>query len=162
VMGGQTSRWRDRRMADLLDAAFDAAASRPVRHGPALAALDTQGEAALPVGEGEGDVNPAEPAPPVRHASRPARKSSPPVFPDWAIQVGAYSDREAADAAVRRALGAGSGPSSRSAADPRIEAVKVKNRTLFRARVVGLTYAEAQASCRTLRQGSHPCLVLKP
>lgn len=89
--------------------------------------------------------------------SRPAapRKAS----GDWAIQVGAYSDRRAAESAANHAVVA---QGDAGGANPRIEAFKGGERTLYRARVVGLSADEAQRACTQLKREAKPCMVLRP
>ncbi|SBW12933.1 D-alanyl-D-alanine carboxypeptidase [uncultured Alphaproteobacteria bacterium] len=77
----------------------------------------------------------------------------------WAIQVGAYSDRRAAETAANQAMLA---QGDAGGANPRIEAYKGGQRTLYRARVVGLSAADAQRACVQLKREARPCMVLRP
>lgn len=77
----------------------------------------------------------------------------------WAIQVGAYSDRRAAENAARQAMLA---QGDAGGANPRIEAFQGGQRTLYRARVVGLSSDDAQRACAQLKRESRPCMVLRP
>ncbi len=79
----------------------------------------------------------------------------------WAIQVGAYSDRRAAETAASSAIAAQNAAAA-AAASVRIEAFTANTRTLYRARVVGLSANDAQQACATLKRDSRPCLVLRP
>lgn len=79
----------------------------------------------------------------------------------WAIQVGAYSDRRAAETAAASAMAAQSADAA-AAASVRIEAFTANTRTLYRARVVGLSATDAQRACGTLKRDSRPCMVLRP
>jgi D-alanyl-D-alanine carboxypeptidase len=73
---------------------------------------------------------------------------------NWSVQVGTYSSqataRSAAIAAKREA----------EAGDARIEAVRVRGKTIWRAQVVGLTASDAQDACSGHHKGS--CIMIRP
>ncbi|WP_337996951.1 D-alanyl-D-alanine carboxypeptidase family protein [Oleispirillum naphthae] len=171
VMGGNTARWRDHRTAGLLDRGFQEIAfadnrlPRPPMNPEnprALASLSGEGEErvaalALPAGVGEGDTDAAalpEPAPerPRTVAARPGA---------WGIQVGAFSDRAAAEGAARHAM-AMQTDAAAARAQSRIEPLKAKTRTLYRARIIGLSSGDANRACTLIQREAKPCMVIKP
>lgn len=173
VMGGNTARWRDHRTASLLDRGFQEIAfadnrlPRPPMNPEnprAIASLSGEGETrlalALPMGVGEGDTDASalpEPAPaPARTVTaRPARSG------DWGIQVGAFSDRTAAEAAVRHAMTVQTDAAA-VRAQGRIDPLKAKTRTLYRARIIGLSSSDANRACTLIQREAKPCMVIKP
>lgn len=110
---------------------------------------------------------PRKPAPPQKlttvaalpHSAVPVHK--PAQVGAWAIQVGAYSDRRAAETAASSAMAAQTADAAASAA-VRIEPFTASTRTLYRARVVGLSANDAQRACSQLKRESRPCMVLRP
>ncbi len=111
--------------------------------------------AAAPVVEDAPAAAPRKPHPPVRVAAVPRK----PVGGDWAIQVGAYSDRRAAENAANAAMLA---QGDADGANPRIETFKGGSRILYRARVVGLSSTDAQRACSQLKRDGRACMVLRP
>jgi D-alanyl-D-alanine carboxypeptidase len=79
----------------------------------------------------------------------------------WAIQVGAYSDRRAAESAASSAMAVQTAEAAESAS-VRIEAYTASTRTLYRSRIVGLSAADAQNACARLKRESRACMVLRP
>ena len=79
----------------------------------------------------------------------------------WAIQVGAYSDRRAAESAASSAMAVQTAAAAESAS-VRIEAYTANTRTLYRSRIVGLSAADAQRACSQLKRESRACMVLRP
>jgi D-alanyl-D-alanine carboxypeptidase len=74
----------------------------------------------------------------------------------WAIQTGSFATERAA----REAAQVG-----RRAADAGVihtESATVHHRLTWRAQVVGLTAADAQAACSALTHHRHPCMVIRP
>jgi D-alanyl-D-alanine carboxypeptidase len=72
----------------------------------------------------------------------------------WSVQVGTYSSeaaaRSAATAARREA----------EAGEVRVEPIRLRGRTIWRAQVTGLTASDAQDACSSRRRGT--CLVIRP
>jgi D-alanyl-D-alanine carboxypeptidase len=201
VMGGETSRWRDQRTADLLDRGFadvayaSAKTPRPTRTpktGVAVAAAPYADDPTTAQGDADGstDIVPeistafdsptvaaiagAAPLPPPRKPSPPQTLTTVAALPRsavpahkpapagaWAIQVGAYSDRRAAETAASSAMAVQTADAAASAST-RIEAFTANTRTLYRARVVGLSANDAQQACASLKRESRPCMVLRP
>lgn len=169
VMGGNTARWRDQRTADLLDDGFEAvavAANRAPRTGNAetrLAGLSADERTHAP-GLGEGDADAAAPVPPVgaprRAAPTVAAKASA-AGGDWAIQIGAYSDRKTAETALRAAMAVQTDAAA-ARARTRIDTIKADRKALYRARIVGLSASDAQRACGLMKREERPCMVIKP
>jgi D-alanyl-D-alanine carboxypeptidase len=144
VFGGASSRERDDHVMALLDRGF---ATRPGR------GTDMMVASAAPrlIGTANAAAVAAPALRPARAATRPVVKAPPPKPGKWAVQVGAFSERQdatrAAAAAARR-LGA-----------VRVERVRVKGSWFYRAQVTGLSATSARQICDA-RRG--PCMVLQP
>lgn len=139
-------------------------AADAVGEGDTETGLDLAGEAMLPIPDMPPPPSQAAAAPRKPKAEKTVAALSAPAVPrkpsgDWAIQVGAYSDRRAAETAANHAVTA---QGDAGGANPRIEAFKGGERTLYRARVVGLSSDEAQRACAQLKRESKPCMVLRP
>ncbi len=73
---------------------------------------------------------------------------------NWAVQVGTYSTEAAARSAAletRRQAEAG---------EARIEPMRLRHKTVWRAQVIGLTAVDAQEACSSRRRGA--CMVIRP
>jgi D-alanyl-D-alanine carboxypeptidase len=168
VFGGASSAERDQHVMALLDRGFDErgrnAPSTDMmmssRRAPALVGL-AQAAPVLPQVPDRATggavqrvvarpvlVAPARPTPPAR-AARPA--AARPPAGEWAVQVGAFADRAPAQAAARKAAARGG--------STEVERVQVRGSTFWRARVTGLSAAEARGACRG---NPGPCMVLSP
>jgi D-alanyl-D-alanine carboxypeptidase len=173
MFGGSSGQERDEHVMSLLDRGFDelersrpggmlmagrgnglrlvggAQASpvlpRPVLSGPALSGPALPGPARPGPRRASRPTSSPVPSPAV---TRPAR-AAPVLRRDWAVQVGAYAERGAARSAARRAAS----PGGRS----EVQRVRVRGRPLWRARVVGLSAAQARNACRAARRG---CIVI--
>ncbi len=144
VLGGRTAQSRDAHMADLLDRGFatNRSASRTAPSMPTIAAL--------------GIVPPVKPEVPVQLAAsdvegmvQVSRETG-----QWAVQVGAYSRFAPAQLAAERAV--------RVLPDLLGNArIVVDHAKFYRARVVGLTEADARSACKLLEAQKTDCLALK-
>ncbi|MCW8836565.1 MAG: D-alanyl-D-alanine carboxypeptidase [Rhodospirillales bacterium] len=77
----------------------------------------------------------------------------------WGVQVGAYYEQNRAhDTAVEATDDA---PSLLSQGRVKVEPLRTRKRTVYRARVIGLTKKEAYAACRVLRTKGRQCMELK-
>ena len=166
VLGGKTAPRRDQQMTQLLDRAFtivdevrwfDAHVDRP-QPKPTfqLAAADGDGSlgnrlgvAAAAVGEALSDY---VAIPSASAADTPAR--------EWAIQVGAFARRDAAERALDTA--AMLMPALARGSKRWIEPVVDRYGTLYRARQMGLTWDEATRACANLSRQRLPCMVAAP
>jgi cell division protein FtsN len=117
----------------------------------------------------------AEPAPPPRPKpsfsfipeamadTPPPEREVEPVAPGhigWAIQLGSYSTRDSANAAI--GLAELSAVQMLMTGRPIVVSYHVEGRRKYRARVVGLPHETALEACERLRGGPTGCLVLSP
>ncbi len=72
----------------------------------------------------------------------------------WTVQVGAFPTNAAARSAALAAKRAA------EAGEVRVESVKLKGKTMWRAQVTGLTQGDAQDACSGHRKGT--CIMIKP
>lgn len=142
VLGGRSSGHRNLTMAGVLDDAFKAMADRPVLVAAAptpRATLAPVAVAALAEREetaAEGDADPAH----------------------YAIQVGAFGDR----AAARKAAGSTAARLASLEGRAVVGTGKGKRgKTLYLARVAGLSADDARDGCASLKRIKQPCFVLR-
>ncbi|MHB0702482.1 serine hydrolase [Roseomonas mucosa] len=168
VFGGATGRERDRHVMALLDRGFELPgtppgrgdtllAGRSVGHGGVLAGLVPSANAAPAMGAAEPLLRrAATSARPAVAPSRPAPARSSAGKGEWAVQVGALpsnvSARKVASAARRSA--------ARNAGTVRVEKVRLKGQTLYRAQVAGLSETSARQACARMKRGA--CMVIAP
>ncbi|MDE1147873.1 MAG: D-alanyl-D-alanine carboxypeptidase [Azospirillaceae bacterium] len=78
----------------------------------------------------------------------------------WSIQVGAFNDRAAGQAAIARVTQKTKG--LLNAAVPNVQEIPTAKRTLFRARLAGLSEKTARAACAQLTRQRQDCIALPP
>jgi D-alanyl-D-alanine carboxypeptidase len=171
VMGGKTGRKRDAKMRRILDHAFAdvgrisrmmtiVARPRP-KPDIGLAIAASMLPAAGPMAGPEDLATLPKPAA-LAVAERP--ESAPPALfsqgRDWAIQVGAFSRRDAAERALDTA--ASVVPTLRIDSGGHIMPVEDNHGTLYRARHLGLTKQEAQDACSSLWARNIACIIARP
>jgi D-alanyl-D-alanine carboxypeptidase len=139
VFGGTTGAERDQQVMALLDRGF-----AEIGHGAPEGTVLARRSLGI-----VSSASAATIASPARSVSR-ARPSAA-GRGRWAVQVGAYSKRTSAQAAARRAAARGG--------QVAVERVRSRGGHLWRARVLGLSSAEARRVCRATRG---PCLVMAP
>ena len=169
VLGGRTARRRDRQMRRLLDRSyaaltkyafvFDDRARPKYKPDPALAmaggavlvATDSTRfeRAAAAVGDAI-----------TTYVSIPSAEAHPDLNREWGVQVGAFTERKAADHALREAMR--TLPELLAATEGRVIAVIDKDGAVFRARRVGLSEAEARQACALLAKRHVTCFVAAP
>lgn len=191
VVGGATSRARDARMVALLDKGFAIIQRQPpdtqmvvARRTPrpavtaakpapddgevVLASLDAD-EAAVPVAipiarpklvEMEADdARPTRPGKATKRAARVSPVSKKQLGNPYGVQVGAFQKskqaRQALQLALRRA------PDLLRGTIVSVASQQTRNRTLFRATLVGLSKADADAACKQLKKKRQDCLVVQ-
>ena len=76
---------------------------------------------------------------------------------NWAVQVGAYASQGAAASAA-----ASSRSKARLAAQPSVETIREGGKTLYRARLVGLSRDSALQACNTLKKDGIACHAVAP
>jgi D-alanyl-D-alanine carboxypeptidase len=133
VLGASTNGERDIHMASLLDHGFEQmdvpAIRRPVQMASRVTLIATA------------------------HATEIARPSLRGHTPNWAIQVGTFATEAAAHGAALAAR------REAEAGEPRVEPLRLRAKTIWRAQVTGLTQTDAQEACSS-RKGS--CMVIRP
>lgn len=97
-----------------------------------------------------GSAHAAEPVP-IQRSSSPSGQ--------WAIQVGAFSNKDMAQSALGSAKGQARG--QLSSARPAVSTVRQAKGTLYRARMVGLSRDAAVQACEKLNRRTN-CIVLSP
>ncbi|HEY4136407.1 MAG TPA: D-alanyl-D-alanine carboxypeptidase family protein [Alphaproteobacteria bacterium] len=183
VLGGESGNWRDARMVQLMDQAFDntltnptptlvaaatpksspASATRKPTPRPDLIAqaemsgsrADTLADPALNLEQGDTESTVAALPSPRPRYSLPKNSGT-----EWAIQVGAFSRQAPAQAAANKAKGAL--PKTLSSARVAVLDGKDDGSKLYRARLVGLTEASARTACRQLEQKGVGCITVAP
>ncbi len=157
VFGGATGRERDAHIMALMDRGFEQldvryAGTRP----PSSFALVSTANAA-PVAAATRQVRGRSQATQANAATAARPGRTPAAARNWAIQVGAFSTRaEAARASNDAARLAG------QPARARVEPGTSNRKPIFRARVVNLTQADAQAACAAQARKRQPCMTLRP
>ena len=152
VFGGSSVVARDNQMIKLLDAAFDRIDDT---NAPVMAEK--------PADRHFGLISSAEAATPApAKAAKKGKKVTPAAArPDtageWAVQLGAFRQAAAAEKLVKKARG------KLPAAEPLVDAVDAGNKvTLYRARLTGLTQADARQACEQFKREKMTCSVISP
>lgn len=156
VFGGSSVVARDNQMIKLLDAAFDriengdlnapvmADAGKPDRHFGLISSAEAATAAPTPAKAKKGKKAVA--------AATPAKGNG-----EWAVQLGAFRQAAAAEKLVAKARG------KLPSAEPLVDAVDAGNKvTLYRARLTGLTQADARQACEQLKREKMTCSVVSP
>ena len=142
VMGGKTSKRRNARMRTLLDRALaDSGRSREF-----LAAVRRPRPKPAP------GAPASSPAPTVAAADYANGGGA------WSIQLGAYSERDAAERILEVAHFVV--PGLAAGGERRVETVAGQRGVLYRARQVGLGEDEARRACGEIKRHNLPCLVV--
>ncbi len=142
VLGGKTARSRDAHMADLLDRGFATTrtASVPAPTLPLLAVVPPL-KPEVPLEFAASDVDGMIPV---------SRETG-----EYAVQVGAFSRFAPAQLAANQAVRT----APELLGDARV--VVDQSSKFYRARVIGLTEADARAACKLLKANKTDCLVFK-
>ena len=135
VLGASTNPERDIHMASLLDNGFEQmdvpVFRKPVRMASRVTLISSAHASEV-----------VRPAPQRGHAA------------NWSVQVGAFPTNAAAHSAALAAR------RSAEAGEVRVEAIKLKGKTIWRAQVTGLSQGDAQDACSGHRKGT--CTVIRP
>ena len=152
VFGGRSPASRDRHVARLLRNAFDLVAERPLIAQAGVQAGGTQ-------------TGPDKAKAAIKPARKPQRKSAPGQVAakskdkGWGVQVGAYYRyRPAENAALKAAARL---PELLSEAKIHVPWIRGKRGRIYRARLLGLSEADARGACRRLESLKTDCLVVK-
>jgi D-alanyl-D-alanine carboxypeptidase len=190
VMGGDSAGQRDRMMADLMDYGFAQAQSMrlspwtSIRKPPSARYTAASFDPSLIIPESTPRLAVASAAPPITAPSTaqaftqappadqrvagpavppPAQGSalsSGPSIGTWVIQVGSFSDSQAAQLALERA--SSSLPDTmRSSAAASIDEVQMANKTFHRARLTNLSQAQAVDGCKQLEKRKIYCSAIQ-
>ena len=180
VMGGNSAFQRDRLMADLMDRGFAAAQSMSlaawtsprtppsaryafsgflpggaVPETPRVSQVARVEPATVPLARAARRRRPYESPPRLRSHQAPASAPAPApgaaTLGSWVIQVGSFSDSNAALAALERATAA-LPEAIRSHGAVTVDEVQMAQKTLHRARLINLTQEEAVGGCKRLEQ----------
>lgn len=155
VLGGSTAAERDRKMENLLDAAFRREVSPPE---PQLLVKNDK----APANKANTTVQlpPQKPGAirPTTVATRaPTQKAAP--AGGWAIQIGAFGNKKQTDAALKTA--ASKLPTLADFDGIVVPGKNGNGRAIYRARFIGLTEKEAARACTTLKKGGGDCLAMR-
>jgi D-alanyl-D-alanine carboxypeptidase len=187
VMGGDSAGQRDRMMADLMDYSFATAQSMrlsswtSVRKPASARYTATNFDPSLVIPESTPRLAVAAAPSPVAPSTAQAFMQAPPAdqrvagpavpsaaaaapsgpsIGSWVIQVGSFSDSEAAQLAVGRASSA-LPDSVRSTASATIDEVQMANKTFHRARLTNLSQAQAVDGCKQLEKRKIYCSAIQ-
>jgi D-alanyl-D-alanine carboxypeptidase len=187
VMGGDSAGQRDRMMADLMDYGFASAQSirlspwTSVRKppsarytasnfDPSLVIPETTprlavAPATLPVAPSTAQAFTQAPPPDQRVAgpavpAPAAAVAGGPSIGTWVIQVGSFSDSQAAQLALERASAA-LPDSMRSAAAATVDEVQMANKSFHRARLTNLSQGQAVDGCKQLEKRKIYCSAIQ-
>jgi D-alanyl-D-alanine carboxypeptidase len=134
VLGAASNPERDVHMASLLDRGFEQLDVLPVSRKPVqMASRMTLISTA--------------------RAAEPTRPAHGRAAANWSVQVGTFGTEAAARGAATSAR------REAEAGEVRIEPVRLRGKTIWRAQVVGLTASDAQDTCSSYRKGN--CLVIR-
>lgn len=182
IIGGRTAARRDLDLVGVMDAGFRIVrrAGTPRYAGVAPVAVDWRtGAPARPPRRGEGGAVLMAAAPEApkketavllrpRQTTSPARRPAATLTPPrrtaggaYAAQVGAVSSKRAAVALANKRLQDLRGKVPGAA--PRVQAHRTaRGGSLYRARIAGLTGAQARNACAVLKRAGRDCLVVSP
>lgn len=158
VMGGESARARDQRMALLLDQSFARAGAAPAA-AVETAAAEKPGAGKAGSAGGNAAIRALATLSPVARAEARTlpRRAAPAAHGEsWVVQIGAYNRQaaaqKAADAAAERIHGAG----------PKNIRISSDRKHVYRAALINLNHREAVTACRTLRRQHQSCTVISP
>lgn len=158
VFGGTSGPARDARMVKLLDMAFEtqAAGDEPLLaegRGTSFS-LISSANAATPVAKGKKKSKEPTLAAQTAPAAKSAKVKKKGKGDAWAVQLGAFRQAKAAKQALAKAQTKVAG------AEPAVEPVRSDSGTLYRARLTGLTEADARSACSSLKRQNLSCTVV--
>jgi D-alanyl-D-alanine carboxypeptidase len=156
VMGGVSPGSRDQEMARLLDAAFVRNDNETIiRHASrAKSTKVAEARSSRSKATKNAKIDAAEPAREPVHATSTAAKAD-----GWGVQVGAFSQTDAARRATTQATKLA--PTYLGDATADVVPHSTKKGQMFRARLVGISEADARKACRALRKKME-CVPLAP
>ncbi len=161
VFGGSTATSRDNRMIQLLDAGFDRINGQDDDE-PVMAADDKAPGFNLISSANAAEAGPVAKAAAPKPASKPAKatktstKDKAASAGEWSVQLGAFRKPDAAHATVAKAQ------NSVPAGEPSVEALRADSGMLYRARLTGMSEADARSACSSLKRRNQACTVVSP
>ncbi len=170
VLGGTSPTQRDQQMARLLDTAFgspnilpEVREARGGKKSKAQIAAARRGQSVKP----EPTVKAVIAAPAAKPSAPESKIASAPEAPaasasgdSWGVQVGAFSKADAAREAARKA--AKLAPQNLDGAAVSVAEYERKKKSLYRARLVGVSEKDARQACRVLERKGVDCRPLSP
>jgi D-alanyl-D-alanine carboxypeptidase len=158
VLGGETVKVRDQEVAALLEHAFAGDLTPGTTRVAALPNVKTTQAKVKVAAAPAPKTLPAKPTTLAANASTISPMASlGETITNWAVQVGAFARQDSARDAASKA----SKQLAQLASDAEV-AVVGTGKTLYRARIVGLSEASAQEACRFLRQKGTDCVTIGP
>lgn len=183
VIGGKSSKERDRKAISLTEKTLHRASSKTVKQRqltprprpnffPATASMETRSPS------GASRASAANYAPMIAQAaythpvktddrvSKPVKTGCHPVSQDrqtgWAVQLGAFHEQKEASAHINRIMSQMVSEKLPQDVLSSTSAVECNGHRLYRARLAGLTRKSAQAICSSLRQNNADCFTISP
>jgi len=155
VFGGSSVVARDNQMIKLLDAAFDRIDDTDT-NAPVMADAKTDRHFGL-ISSAEAATAPAPAPAKAKKGAKKVAAAVPAKSGEWAVQLGAFRQAAAAEKLVNKARG------KVPEAEPLVDAVDAGNKiTLYRARLTGLTQADARQACEQFKREKMTCSVISP
>ncbi len=157
VFGGSTATSRDNRMIQLLDAGFER-----IQNGggndPVMASSETGSSFNLISSAKAAETGSAARAakPKASKAATKAKAKAAAANGNWAVQLGAFKKQDAAQATVAKAQ------ANVPAGEPSVEALRADSGMLYRARLTGMSEADARNACSSLKRRNLACTVVSP
>jgi len=163
VFGGPSIVARDNRMIQLLDAGFERI-GKP-GNDPVMASVEPAPAFSLISSAQAAETgSAARAAKPKTNAKAEAAVAKAPAQKGkkqnangaWAVQLGAFKKQDAAQATVAKAQ------AKVPTGEPTIETLRADSGMLYRARLTGLTEADARSACSNLKRKNLTCTVVSP
>ena len=157
VFGGKTAVRRDRQMQSLFNRSWDRARAlstanaRPIPKPPVPGSELIAGGTSTPALASAGIARVKRPVPPTILDKK---------SPSWGIQIGAFAGSTDAHIAAANVVSRLSNLPVTAALS--VHPVRSSTSTLYRARLMGMDEATAQAACRQLVSNAHPCILVTP
>ncbi len=149
IMGGKTAASRDQQMIDMLDNVFItlARSTEKKQYTTAQAPSDT------------------EPSAPPRYGKKPESTAAATsvraekVIRNWSIQIGTFTDKEGAKAAISSARNIA--PTALNAAKSQISSITQRGKPYTRARLGNLSADQAKQACAALSAKNRQCVLIR-
>lgn len=153
VFGGTSVTARDNRMIELLDTAFDKIDDV---NAPVMAEKSDRNFALISSAEATTAKPPKQKQVKAQTVAKADNAAGGASNGEWAVQLGAFKQAAAAEKLLDRVRG------KLPAAEPLVDAVDAGKMTLYRARLTGLSQADAQSACQRFKREKLSCSVVSP